>query len=38
MDGDLRRELAGEWMKSIGMEDGERDVESELGSWLREAA
>ena len=37
-DGEGRRELVGEWMKSLGIEDGESDLESEFGTWLREAA
>jgi hypothetical protein len=37
-DDEGRRELVGEWMKSLGIEDGESEKESEFGTWLREAA
>jgi hypothetical protein len=37
-DGEGRCELVGEWMKSLGIEDGESEKESEFGTWLREAA
>jgi hypothetical protein len=37
-DGEGRRELVGEWMKSLGIENGESEMESEFGTWLREAA
>jgi hypothetical protein len=33
-----RRELVGEWMKSMGIGDGKSAGETEFSSWLREAA
>jgi hypothetical protein len=37
-DGDRRRELVGEWMTSLGIGDDHSDMESDFGTWLREAA
>jgi len=37
-DDEDRRELVGEWMKSMGIRDGKSDGESDFGNWLREAA
>jgi hypothetical protein len=37
-DGEGRRELVGEWMKSLGIQNEKSETESEFGTWLREAA
>ena len=36
--GEGRRQLVGEWMKSMGIEEGESVADSEFSRWLREAA
>jgi hypothetical protein len=37
-EGEGRCQLVGEWMKSMGIEDGEGVADSEFSTWLREAA
>jgi hypothetical protein len=37
-DGEGRRELVGEWMESLGIQDKKSETESKFGTWLREAA